>query len=169
MGLLRRFYGNQFRPHTASPSRRLRSTTTAQLRANARRLIILCFAVQAVHAYDQTVDLFNLTRPSGNGGDFYVGESWRLDVYGGANQQVAISSVHNGGPLSGPVVSGTINGSGFFSLTGSMKTYEIGTWVEWVTAGGLSGSPTLIFDVLGKEFRYLSRKLEGFSKCFRNS
>ena len=104
-------------------------------------------ALYASHAYGQTVVLSNLTRP-GQTADFYNGDTWKLEAYGGANQQVAISSVHNGGPLSGPTALGTTNGSGYFSLTGLMTTSEIGTWQEWVTVGGQSASPTLVFDVL---------------------
>lgn len=148
MSSIRPFWDNRIVPKMFSFNQHLPSAISARLLANARRLAILFLALQATHAYSQTVDLVHLLRPWASGGDFYVGDTWRLDVYGGANQQVAISSVHNGGPLSGPLVLGTTNGSGFFSLTGSMSTYEIGTWTEWVTVGGLSASPTLVFDVL---------------------
>lgn len=94
----------------------------------------------------QTVQLINLVRPTAT--DFYVGENWILNVSGGANLPVTISATHNGTPL-GTTPLGNTNGSGVFSLSGSMSTAEVGSWVETVYVNGIAATPTLVFDVLG--------------------
>lgn len=94
----------------------------------------------------QTVQLINTVRPTAT--DFYVGETWILNVWGGTGQTVTISATHNGVPL-GTSTLGTTDGTGFFSLSGSMSTAEIGSWVETVTVGGIAATPTLAFQVLG--------------------
>lgn len=105
----------------------------------------LC-AFSALPAVGQTVQLINLVRPTAS--DFYVGENWVLNVFGAANQAVTISATHNGVPL-GTSPLGTTDGSGFLSVSGSMSTAEIGSWVETVFVGGIAATPTLVFDVLG--------------------
>ncbi len=115
----------------------------------AGRCSLLCWLIVCVllpaSAQGQTVELLNLSRPGAV--NFYVGESWQINVTGSPYQQVAVTATHNGVP-SGPTVVGSTDGSGRFTLNGSMSTAEIGSWTEVWTVGGVQATPTLSFEVL---------------------
>lgn len=115
-------------------------------RATAFWLGACLLALLTLPASAQTVQLINLIRPSAT--DFYVGETWTLNVFGPPNQSVSITATHNGIPL-GTTPLGTTDSTGFFTLSGSMSVAEIGNWVETVFVGGVAATPTLVFSVLG--------------------
>lgn len=95
-------------------------------------------------AVTATVSLVNNTRP-GHNTDFKVGDSWTLTINGPPNQTVAVTATHNGNPSWGSY--GQTSSTGYWTLSGSMGTGEIGNWTEVWTVGPVQATPTLVFTV----------------------
>ncbi len=106
--------------------------------------VVLCFIATST-AHGQTVQLLSLSRPDAT--DFYLGESLQVNINGAPFQPVAIMALNNG-VVSGPTGYGSIDGSGYLRINGSMSTAEIGSWTEVWTVGLVQATPILNFQVL---------------------
>jgi hypothetical protein len=88
------------------------------------------------------VTLQNTSRP---GQQFQVGDSWTLSITGMANSPVTDTASQNGVSL-GTTPYGSTDSNGRFSLSGSMGSGTVGTWMEQWSVGGVPG-PVLNFTV----------------------
>ncbi len=74
---------------------------------------------------------------------FIVGDSWTATITGPANQPVWLQSSRSGSPMILSQV-GMTDSTGRFSLSGTVGTGEIGSWVETWYVGGINvGGATL--------------------------
>jgi hypothetical protein len=89
-----------------------------------------------------TVALQNTSRP---GQAFQVGDSWLITITGTPNSPVTDTATQNGVSL-GTTPYGSTDSNGNFSLTGSMASGVVGSWMEQWSVGGVPG-PVLNFTV----------------------
>ncbi len=96
-------------------------------------------------AVSTTVQLTNTSRP---GQTFQVGDGFTLSVVGAANSPVTGSGTQNG-VSKGTTPYGNTDGSGRFSISGTMTADTIGSWTEVWTVGGVPAQQ-LSFSVSAK-------------------
>lgn len=107
-------------------------------------MALLATAAQSVAQAQPSVTLTNTTR---GGTDLIAGDNFRIDVTGGSpNAAVTVGMTKNGSSL-GTWSMGTTNGSGTYTLTGSVSAGDVGSWTETWYVGGVQAVPVLVFSV----------------------
>jgi hypothetical protein len=89
-----------------------------------------------------SVQITNASRP---GQTFQVGDSFTVVVIGPPNSPVAVTGTQNG-TSTGTTPFGSTDGSGRFTVGGSMTPDTVGSWSEVWTVGGIA-APTVTFSV----------------------
>lgn len=98
---------------------------------------IAYFAIFVTTAQCQTPTVSIVNNSRGGYSVFYVGDSWTVAIENGqANAEVIVST------SSGSASVGYTNGTGQFSLDGTMVQSDVGTWHETWTVGGVTASPS---------------------------
>ena len=97
------------------------------------------------------VRLANLT--TGNSNQFRSGDQFRVEIFGaqpGARIVNSVSQTDAAGQIHASASElGQADANGYWHIDGSMSDYEIGSWVEQWTAGGVEAG-TLKFSVIAK-------------------
>ena len=91
-----------------------------------------------------TASIVNLTRPGSS--YFQVGDRWQVRVSGYENMHVCVTAKHPDGK-SDTACYGSTDGSGLFTMTGTMDESTVGHWEETWQVGS-SDAPAFSFDVL---------------------
>jgi len=92
-----------------------------------------------------TVSLYNLTRPGS--ATFYVGDYFLIEIRGAdPNRPVYATGTQNG--ATSTMQFGSTDAGGSFSVSGTMRPEDVGTWSERWTVGETLAQPVLVFAVL---------------------
>jgi len=98
----------------------------------------------AAKTYTASIALNNLSRP---GQSFQVGDLYQVVISGAApNAPVTNSASQNGASL-GTTSYGSTDGSGNFTISGTLQSEHVGSWIEQWTVGGTQQIRTLSFSV----------------------
>jgi hypothetical protein len=105
-------------------------------RGPIRLALVASFAFSAIQALAQTptVSVTNTTR--GGSTVFYVGDTWTVTITGGAPSSAVQVCIP--GSCS---TEGDTDGYGNFGLSGYMASWDVGTWNETWSVGGVTATP----------------------------
>ena len=110
----------------------------------AKRSLTTTTPATAAAIKPATASIVNLTRPGSS--YFQVGDRWQARVSGSENMQVCVTAKHPDGK-SDTACYGSTDGSGLFTMAGTMDESTVGHWEETWHVGS-ADAPTFSFDVL---------------------